>query len=89
MSRNGERRPPRPRIVLVTPAPSPQAAAAITAAIERFFADTAPAPSPGGPSPSGWQRAALLEGVGAHDELSARWGGVRSRAALVPRPAAI
>lgn len=40
-------------------------AAAIAAAVERFVAETTPAaPAPGGDS-SPWQRAALLEGVGA------------------------
>ena len=78
MSRNGERRPPRPRIELVTPVASPQEAAAITAAVERFLAETAPAPAAHGPPTSGWQRAALLEGVGASDELGAGWGATRS-----------
>lgn len=44
----------------------PAEAAAVTAAIEQFLADTAPAPTP----PKGrnpWQRAALLEGVRAKD----------------------
>lgn len=45
------------------PVPSPDEAAAIVAAVERFLAETAPAPeTPGRQSP--WQRAALLEGVG-------------------------
>lgn len=78
MPRNGERRPPRPRIELVTPAATPQEAAAITAAIERFLVETAPARAFRGPSASGWLRASLLEGVGAGDELDAPWGGTRS-----------
>lgn len=44
------------------PTPSPEEAAAIVAALERFLTDTAPAPQPAEPR-SAWQRAALLEGV--------------------------
>ncbi len=39
--------------------------AAIAAAIARFEAETAPAAVAGGEATSPWQRAALLEGVGA------------------------
>jgi hypothetical protein len=63
MSRNGERRPPRPSIRLVTEAASETEAAAVVAAVEQFLADTAPAPSPGPSTRSRWQRAALEEGV--------------------------
>lgn len=49
-----------------TPAPSPEEAAAIVAAIERFVRDTAPPPGTGpgtsGP-PDAWHATALLEGV--------------------------
>ncbi len=65
MSGNGTRRPPRPRIELITPAASPSEAAAIVAAVEQFIADTAPAPSPRGEPVSPWLRAALREGVSA------------------------
>ncbi len=65
MSANGRRRPPRPRIELAGVA-DPREAAAVTAAIEQFLVDTAPAPM-AGPPVSRWQRAALLEGVGAKD----------------------
>lgn len=64
MGGNGMRKPPRPKIELVTPAPSPEEAAAIVAAIERFVADTAPPPAPPSRPLSPWQRAALREGVG-------------------------
>jgi hypothetical protein len=60
---NGKRRPPRPRIELVTPTPSPQEAAVVTAAIEQFLAETAPAPAPAGERMSPWRWAALQEGV--------------------------
>jgi hypothetical protein len=71
MSRNGRRRPPRPRIGAVTPTPSPEEAAAIAAAIEDFLVDTAPAPAPNAPE-SRWSRAALEEGVRPH--AGAGWG---------------
>jgi hypothetical protein len=71
---NGKRRPPRPQIELVTPAPSPQEAAAVTAAIEQFLAETAPAPAVERPSLNAWQRAALLEGVSAQEPVTSPWG---------------
>ncbi len=79
MSTNGRRRPPRPRIELVTPAPSQPEAAAIAAAIERFLADTAPAPSAGPAAIGRWQRAALLEGVGAHQAPFSPWDRIEHR----------
>ena len=53
----------RPRLTLHGSTASPEEAAAVIAAIERFMRDTAPpvAPEPTGPSP--WVRTALLEGV--------------------------
>jgi hypothetical protein len=73
-ARNGKRRPPRPRIELVTSVASPGEAAAIVAAIERFLADTAPAPSPADAAQSPWQRAALEEGIAARQVGGAAWG---------------
>lgn len=43
----------------------PEEAAAVVAAIERFLAETAPAPASRAPV-NPWQRTALLEGTGAH-----------------------
>jgi hypothetical protein len=68
MSSNGRRQPPRPRIELAAGAASPQEAAAVVAAIERHLIETAPAPQ-AGPTMSRWQRAALVEGVGARRAL--------------------
>ena len=53
----------RPRLELRGSSASPEEAAAVIAAIERFMRDTAPPvdPAPSGPTP--WVRAALLEGV--------------------------
>jgi hypothetical protein len=72
MSRNGERRPPRPNILLLTETASETEAAAVVAAVEQFLADTAPAPSPAASTQSRWQRAALLEGVSRAQLLA--WG---------------
>ena len=53
----------RPRLELRGSSATPEEAAAVIAAIERFIRDTAPpvATAPEGPDP--WVRAALLEGV--------------------------
>ena len=53
----------RPRLELRGSSATPEEAAAVIAAIERFIRDTAPplADEPAGPGP--WVRAALLEGV--------------------------
>lgn len=61
MSSNGVRKPPRPRIELLTAA-DPREAAAVVAAVEQFLADTTPVPQ-STPAVNPWQRAALLEGV--------------------------
>ena len=71
MNGNGSRRPPRPRIELVSGNPSEAEGAAIVAALERFLAETAPAPA--AVQQSSWQRAALVEGVN-RDPGSTRWG---------------
>lgn len=74
MSRNGERRPPRPRIEIVS-ATSGSEAAAIVAALEQFLADTAPPVASAAPAESRWLRAALEEGVAARQVSGSRWGG--------------
>jgi uncharacterized membrane protein len=52
----------RPQLQLVTPAASPEEAAAVIAAVERFLRDHAPAPA--APAPvSGWLLAARAEAV--------------------------
>ena len=66
---NGTRRPPRPRIELVTQTASETEAAAIVAALEEFLAETAPAPPVAGPAQSPWQQAALHEAISARTEL--------------------
>jgi hypothetical protein len=72
MGRNGERRPPRPAIELLTEPASESEAAAIVAALEQFLAETAPTPHPAAGSQSSWQRVALREGVSRSTTLA--WG---------------
>lgn len=50
-------------------------AAAIAAAIARFEAEFAAAPAESKPAVSPWQRAALLEGVGAKEPVQSTEGG--------------
>ncbi|MBV8956969.1 MAG: hypothetical protein JO179_22715 [Solirubrobacterales bacterium] len=53
----------RPKLTLVAPDASPEEAAAVVAAIERFMRETAPKPLAPAARPDAWQRAALREGV--------------------------
>jgi hypothetical protein len=53
----------RPEVKLVAPAASPQEAAAIVAALERFMRATAPLSGPAREAPDRWAEAAILEGV--------------------------
>jgi hypothetical protein len=70
--RNGKHSPPRPQIELRTGSASPEEAAAIAAALERFLWETAPAPET--VEISRWQRAALHEGVSVRSQLAGGWG---------------
>ena len=72
MTSNGRRRPRRPAIEVIAPAASPQQAAAIAAALERFLYDTAPAAATPADRGSPWERAAIAEGVGL--EAPSPWG---------------
>jgi len=53
----------RPKLEIVAPSASPEEAAAVVAAVERFLRDTAPPPAPADDRPAGWLRAARLEAV--------------------------
>jgi hypothetical protein len=54
----------RPKLTIVAPDASPEEAAAVVAALERFMRETAPVPAPAPPpGPTAWQRAALHEGI--------------------------
>jgi hypothetical protein len=77
--RNGERRPPRPRIEMLTGGASESEAAAIVAALEQFMVDTAPTPAASGQTPSRWQRAALEEGIAARQVSGRGWGPTVAR----------
>jgi hypothetical protein len=71
--RNGKGQPPRPRIEIQSATASPEEAAAIAAALERFLWETAPAPQEGAPR-SRWQEAALTEGVSVRGQFAGGWG---------------
>ena len=65
----------RPQLRIVAPAASPEEAAAVVAALERFMRDTAPVLAPEPPDPqSPWARAALLEATGNAPDTGASWG---------------
>ena len=64
----------RPKLDIVAPgAASPEEAAAVVAAVERFLRDLTPPPAPPAPRQNPWQRTALLEGVERDPGLT--WGG--------------
>jgi hypothetical protein len=70
--RNGRQSPPRPQIEIQSASASPDEAAAIAAALERFLKETAPAAETA--PRSRWQEAALREGVSARAQLGGGWG---------------
>jgi hypothetical protein len=53
----------RPRLELIAPSASPEEAAAVVAALERFMRATAPVLVSDFQEPDPWTRAALTEGV--------------------------
>jgi hypothetical protein len=63
----------RPKLEIVAPSASPEEAAAVVAAVERFLRDTAPPAAPVAPPPNPWVRAARLEAVDRHPERNS-WG---------------
>jgi hypothetical protein len=79
MGRDGERRPPRPRIEILSSGASASEAAAVVAAVEQFLADTAPAPEAEGRAISPWARAALEEGIAARQVSGYAWGHAPQR----------
>ncbi len=76
--RNGKQRPPRPGIRIAAPSASPEEAAAIAAALERFLLETAPTPR-AGPARNPWQRAALAEGIASRRIEPSGWGPALGR----------
>jgi hypothetical protein len=65
----------RPQLRIVAPGASPEEAAAVVAALERFMRDTAPTIAPPPPGPPAWGRTALLEATGYTDVGPVPWGG--------------
>jgi hypothetical protein len=63
----------RPQLSIVAPGASPEEAAAVVAAIERFMRATAPLAAPPAPRPDPWRQAALHEGVNRQPEIPVRW----------------
>jgi hypothetical protein len=60
----------RPKLEIVAPgAASPEEAAAVVAAVERFLRDHAPALVAEPERPNPWQRAALLEATGREPDV--------------------
>ncbi len=53
----------RPKLDLVAPGASPEEAAAIVAALERFMRETAPVPAPVEKRQNPWYRRGLLESI--------------------------
>ena len=53
----------RPRLELIAPSASPEEAAAVVAALERFMRATAPPLTTPSKAQDPWERAAILEGV--------------------------
>lgn len=64
----------RPQLMIHAPAASPEEAAAVAAAIERFLRDLAPAPAPTGAPRNPWLRAALMEQTGREPSEPSPWG---------------
>jgi ABC-type phosphate transport system permease subunit len=64
----------RPQLKIIAPSASPEEAAAVVAALERFMRETAPVVVAVEPAVDAWTRTALLEGVSREDEMPAAWG---------------
>jgi hypothetical protein len=63
----------RPKLRIVAPNASPEEAAAVVAALERFMRETAPVPVPPAPQQNPWQQAALREGVTRQPDEPLPW----------------
>jgi hypothetical protein len=63
----------RPKLKIVAPDASPEEAAAVVAALERFMRDTAAPPVPPPTRQNAWQRAGLHEGVSREPGESPPW----------------
>jgi hypothetical protein len=63
----------RPKLSIVAPGASPEEAAAVVAALERFMRETAPPPAHLPPRRNPWQQAALFEGVAREPQAPLPW----------------
>ena len=63
----------RPKLTIVAPDASPEEAAAVVAALERFMRETAPPPVASLPQRNPWQQAALNEGVARQPQERLPW----------------
>jgi hypothetical protein len=63
----------RPRLTIVAPDASPEEAAAVIAALERFMRATAPTPALPAPQGDAWQQAALHDGVNRAPDRPSPW----------------
>ncbi len=63
----------RPKMSIVAPSASPEEAAAVVAALERFMRETAPPRAASGAVQNPWQRAALHEGVAREPDVPLPW----------------
>jgi hypothetical protein len=64
----------RPHLEIVSPGASPEEAAAVVAAVDRFLRDTALPVVAAEPARDAWTRAARLEGVGYGVDEPVSWG---------------
>ena len=64
----------RPELRIVAPAASPEEAAAVVAALERFMRDTASPHAAATPRTNPWTRAALLEATHREPDEPSPWG---------------
>jgi hypothetical protein len=63
----------RPKLTIVAPDASPEEAAAVVAALERFMRETAPPPVAPAPKRNPWQQASLNEGIMRQPEPPLPW----------------
>ena len=63
----------RPKLRIVAPSASPEEAAAVVAALERFMRETTPPPVPAAPKRNPWQQAALHEGIAREPQPPLPW----------------
>jgi len=64
----------RPQLEIVAPGATPEEAAAVVAALERFMREIAPSSAPAAPPRNPWQRTALLEGTDRDVTGPTPWG---------------